>query len=125
MTWIYKKYFKRINQYKWTFYFQEKENKKPLILARHIKVGILRHIKVRKDYSVYDGNFAYWAQRLKKFLNIPDSKLKLLKKQKGECTLCFHEFKHGDIMETDHTIPIAKQGKRTIHNIQLVHRHCP
>jgi RNA-directed DNA polymerase len=88
-----------------------------LTLARHIKVGILRHIKVRKDYSVYDDNFAYWALRLKKFPNIPDSKLKLLKKQKGKCTLCFQEFKHGDIIETNHIISIVKEGKKTINNI--------
>ena len=81
MKWVYKRYFKRINQYKWTFYFQQKGNKNPLTLARHIKVGILRHIKVKKDYSVYDDNFAYWTLRLKKIPNISDSKLKLLKKQ--------------------------------------------
>ena len=124
MKWVYKRYFKRINQYKWTFYFQQKGNKNPLTLARHIKVGILRHIKVRKDYSVYDDNFAYWTLRLKKIPNISDSKLKLLKKQKSKCALCFHKFKHGDTMEIDHIVPIAKKGKRTISNIQLVHRHC-
>lgn len=52
MKWIYKRYFARINQYKWTFYFQAKENEKPLTLARHAKVNILRHTKVRKDSSV-------------------------------------------------------------------------
>ena len=89
MKWVYKRYFKRINQYKWTFYFQQKGNKNPLTLARHIKVGILRHIKVKKDYSVYDDNFAYWTLRLKKIPNISDSKLKLLKKQKVNVLFVF------------------------------------
>jgi RNA-directed DNA polymerase len=124
MKWIYKRYFARINQYKWTFYFQVKENEKPLTLARHAKVSILRHTKVRKESSIYDGDFAYWANRLKKIPDISESNLKLLKKQKGKCAFCFSEFKHGDIMEIDHIVPIFKGGKRITNNIQLVHRHC-
>lgn len=124
MKWVYKRYFARINQYKWTFYFQKKENEKPLTLARHAKVSILRHIKVKKDYSVYDDNLVYWANRLKKIPNISDSSLKLLKKQKSKCALCSSDFKCGDIMEIDHIVPIFKGGKKITSNIQLVHRHC-
>lgn len=124
MKWIYKRYFARIDKYKWTFYFKIKKNEKPLTLARHVKVKILRHTKVKGDSSVYDGNFIYWANRLKKIPNISDSNLKLLKKQKGKCALCFSEFKYGDIWEIDHKVPIYKGGKRIISNIQLVHRHC-
>lgn len=124
MKWICKRYFARINKYKWTFYFQAKENEKPVTLARHVKISILRHIKVKGDVSIYDNNFSYWANRLKKISNISDSNLKLLKKQKGKCALCFSEFKHGDIMEIDHIVPIYKGGKRISNNIQLVHRHC-
>lgn len=122
--WIYKRYFARINKYKWTFYFQSKENEVPLTLARHAKISILRHTKVRADSSIYDGDLAYWANRLKKMPDISASSLKLLKKQKGKCTLCFSEFKYGDIMEIDHIVPMSKGGKRTANNIQLVHRHC-
>lgn len=95
MKWIYKRYFARIDKYKWTFYVKIKE--KPLTLARHAKVNILLHTKVKGDSSVYDGNLAYWANRLKKIPNISDSHLKLLKKQKSKCPLCFSEFKHGSI----------------------------
>lgn len=124
MKWIYKRYFARINKYKWTFYFQAKENEKPLTLARHAKVNILRHTKVRKDSSVYDGDFLYWMNRLKKIPDTSESRLKLLKKQKGKCILCFSEFKYKDILEIDHIMPISKGGKRIANNIQLVHRHC-
>lgn len=82
IKWIYKRYFARINQYKWTFYFQTKENEKPLTLARHVKVNILRHIKVRKYSSVYDGDLLYWMNRLKKIPDISESGLKLLKNKK-------------------------------------------
>lgn len=124
IKWIYKRYFARINQYKWTFYFQAKENEKPLTLARHAKVSILRHTKVRKDSSIYDGDFLYWVNRLKKIPDISESSLKLLKKQKSKCALCFSEFKYGDSMEIDHIVPISKGGKRIANNIQLVHKHC-
>lgn len=124
MKYIYKRYFARIDNYKWTFHFQKKKNEKPLTLARHAKVAILRHTKVRKDSSIYDGDFVYWANRLKKIPDISDSNLKLLKKQESKCALCFSEFKHGDIMEIDHIVPIFKGGKKITSNIQLVHRHC-
>lgn len=61
---------------------------------------------------------------MKKIPDISESKLKLLKKQKGKCALCFSEFKYGDIMEIDHIVPISKGGKRIANNIQLVHKHC-
>lgn len=106
------------------FIFNRKKNEKPLTLARHAKVSILRHTKIKKNSSIYDGDFVYWANRLKKIPDISDSKLKLLKKQKSKCALCFSEFKHGDIMEIDHIVPIFKRGKRITSNTQLVHRHC-
>ena len=123
MFWVYKRYFARIDKYKWTFYYQPNNNK-PLTLARHSKVSILRHIKIKGDFSIYDDNLAYWVKRLEKIPNISNSKLKLLKKQKGKCALCSDEFRHGDIWEIDHIIPIFKGGKKISNNIQLVHRHC-
>jgi RNA-directed DNA polymerase len=124
MGWIYKKYFKIINKYKWTFYGRSNADSKALTLARHAKVEILRHIKVKKDFSIYDNNLAYWSLRLRKIPNISNSVLRLLKKQKGKCALCLYEFRHEDSMEIDHIIPIFKGGKRTANNIQLVHKHC-
>lgn len=123
-TWIYKRYFEKINKYKWTFYYQASKDGKAFKLARHAKVEIRRHIKVKGDLSVYDENLAYWSQRLKKIPNISNSVLRLLKKQKGKCALCSYEFQHEDSMEIDHIVPIFKRGKRTANNIQLVHKHC-
>ena len=61
---------------------------------------------------------------MKKIPTISNSILKLLKKQKGNCTLCSDEFRHGDAMEIDHIEPLFRGGKRTTENIQLVHKHC-
>lgn len=123
-AWVYKRYFERINKYKWTFYHRVNDDKKAMTLARHAKVNILRHVKVKGDFSVYDNNLGYWSQRLKKIPTISDSKLKLLKKQKGKCAICFQEFQHDDVMEINHMVPLPKGGKRITSNVQLVHRHC-
>jgi RNA-directed DNA polymerase len=122
--WIYKRHFERINKYKWTFYYRPNDNHKAITLARHAKVKILRHVKVKGNYSIYDNNLAYWSKRLRKIPTISSSTLKLLKKQKGKCTLCSQEFSHEDIMEIDHIVPLSKGGKKIASNIQLVHRHC-
>nr|WAK85039.1 hypothetical protein [Amicula sp. isolate GU52X-4 cfCalB7] len=55
MKWIVRRYFKRINGYKWTFYFLNKINKE-ITLTRHAKIDILRHVKVKGDMSIYDDN---------------------------------------------------------------------
>lgn len=123
-AWIYKRYFERINKYKWTFYYRSNGNSKAMALARHAKVKILRHVKVKGNLSVYDNNLGYWSQRLKKIPTISNTAFKLLKKQKGKCLLCREEFRHEDIMEIDHIRPLSKGGKRATSNIQLVHRHC-
>lgn len=124
MDWILKRYFERIDGYKWTFRHRSNKDGKTLRLARHVKIAILRHVKVKKDLSIYDNNLGYWSCRLKNIPTISNSVLRLLKKQKGKCALCFDEFRHGDLMEIDHIKPIFKGGERTIKNIQLVHRHC-
>lgn len=124
-SWIYKRYFERINKYKWTFYHLPDGNNKAMTLARHTQVKILRHVKVKESFSVYDNNLGYWSQRLKKIPTISNTTFKLLKKQKGKCILCCEEFKHGDIiMEIDHIRPLSIRGKKITGNIRLVHRHC-
>ena len=124
IKWIYKRYFQRIDGYKWTFYYDSSQNKKVLTLARHAKVKIKRHIKIKQNYSVFDGNLEYWVNRLKKIPDISNTKLKLLTKQKSRCTICSQKFKYSDIMEIDHIVPLFKNGKRIFSNIQLVHKHC-
>mgnify|MGYP001799392195 CR=1 FL=1 len=79
MRWIFKRYFKRINGYKWTFYCLAKDNKE-ITLIRHSKIGISRHVKVKGDMSIYDGNLIYWSKRLKLMPGFSESKRKLLTK---------------------------------------------
>ena len=51
-------------------------------------------------------------------------KAKLLRIQKGQCPRCGLYFKDGDLLETDHSIPIALGGKDAITNKWVYHRHC-
>ena len=84
MKWIFKRYFKRINGYKWTFDCLGKNNKE-YTLTRHAKISILRHTKVKGDISIYNGDLIYWSKRLKVMPGFSESKRKLLNKQKSVC----------------------------------------
>ena len=83
-----------------------------------------KFIKVQDSRSPYDGDTVYWSSRLGSHPNMPTSKAKLLKFQKGKCSHCGLYFKEEDIMETDHIIPRQAGGNSSYKNLQLLHRHC-
>lgn len=45
-------------------------------------------------------------------------------KMKAKCSICQKIFIPGDIIETDHTNPIARGGSHKITNLQLLHAVC-
>lgn len=55
---------------------------------------------------------------------MPKTKAKLLKQQKGKCSHCGLYFCEGDVLEEDHIIPRTKGGRNEYKNLQLLHRHC-
>jgi len=55
---------------------------------------------------------------------MPATKAKLLKKQRGRCALCGQPFGHEDLIEIDHIKPSSQGGKDCMANYQAVHRHC-
>ena len=116
--WAVNKYWKTIGNDNWVF--GEKEG---IYLLKHTKRTIKRHIKVKGDSTPYDGNTIYWAKRRGVHPELPESKAKLLKKQKGRCNWCGLNFQNGDLMETDHITPKALGGNMK-NNLQLLHRHC-
>ena len=81
-------------------------------------------IKIQGSRSPFDGDTVYWSSRLGKHPNMPTSKAKLLKYQKGKCSHCGLYFKEEDILETDHIIPRKAGGNNSYKNLQLLHRHC-
>lgn len=85
----------------------------------------MRHLKVRADASIFDGNLLYWASRLGRHPELPASRANLLKRQKGRCAWCGLFFTAmDDVMEVDHKVPRSHGGTDLTHNRQLLHGHC-
>jgi RNA-directed DNA polymerase len=94
-------------------------------LAAHARTPIRRHIMVRRDASLYDGDWGYWASRLGRHPELPASKAHLLKRQRGRCAWCGRVFTVlGELLEIDHRRPRSQGGSETAANRQLLHAHC-
>ena len=120
--WLVKRYFRTIGGNNWAFATQEENN--PLRWYEHRETEIRRYVKVKGNASPYDGNLVYWSSRRGTHPEMPTGISKLLKKQKGKCTLCGHFFKDEDLMEIDHITPKSLGGNNSYNNLQLLHRHC-
>lgn len=93
-------------------------------LQLHSKIIIKRFAKIKGKASPFDGNRIYWAKRCGKSLIIPNIQARLIKEQNGRCGLCGKAFLPEDIIERDHIIPKALEGKNLITNIHAVHNYC-
>ena len=81
-------------------------------------------VKIRGDYSPYNGDNLYWGKRTinKGTWNIRQRKL--IKLQKGFCPYCKTPFLIDSVVEIAHIIPSSKGGKDVYSNLQLLHKHC-
>jgi RNA-directed DNA polymerase len=94
-------------------------------LRRYDETPIVRHVKVRGDASLYDGDLLYWASRLGRHPELPPSRANLLKQQRRRCTWCGLLFTTMDgLIEVDHKVPRSRGGTNMTHNRQLLHGHC-
>lgn len=119
MHWIINKYWGVNRGGGWSF-----ETPKGLALAKHGKVEIQRHVKVRGNVSPYDGNLLYWSQRLRTHPLLGRTLGKLLQKQQGKCRWCELLFQDGDLIEVDHITPRSQGGGEELSNKCALHRHC-
>ena len=117
--WVKEKYFPRVGSRKWTFQTNKGET-----LKLHSDTKIERHVKVRGDKHIYDGDKVYWAKRGHNDPTLSTRVKNLLKEQKGMCTWCNHPLETGDIMEVDHIKPRREGGRDIYANLQLLHGHC-
>ncbi|MEN8214793.1 MAG: HNH endonuclease signature motif containing protein [Pseudomonadota bacterium] len=84
-----------------------------------------RPLRVGYDRSYYDGDTAYWADRLSKgYGDITPAKAKMLKKQNGICPYCNSRLTNEDLLEAHHKKYRARGGEDKYHNFVLLHRHC-
>jgi RNA-directed DNA polymerase len=93
-------------------------------LLRHSDTPIVRHVKVKGNKSLFDGDMLYWSARLGKHPELSTRMATLLKRQKGKCNHCGLYLKDGDLVEIDHVIPKSLGGKDEYTNLQALHRHC-
>ncbi|WP_107670503.1 group II intron reverse transcriptase/maturase [Cyanothece sp. BG0011] len=113
-----RKYFTDGNNGIWTFRTKEMQ------LYYHAETEIKRHQLVKPEASPYDGNWTYWSTRRGNYPETPNGVARLLRKQKGRCTLCGQHFTPDDLIEVDHIIPKSKGGRDEYKNYQALHRHC-
>jgi len=124
--WIVEKYFGYFNGRNWVFMA-----KKDGAIVKAIKAYSKHkertgsYAKVGFDRSYYDGDTAYWADRLSKgYGNITPSKAKMLRKQGGKCPHCGGTFTNEDLMEAHHKTFRSRGGEDKYNNLVLLHRHC-
>jgi RNA-directed DNA polymerase len=111
----------------WTLCGKSKDKKgimKKKFLPKLSWVKSRKWVKVRGNKSPFDGDHIYWATRMTTYRRLPIRTSKLLKKQKGICTLCKTRFQLDSVMEVDHIQPRALGGKDQYSNLQLLHKHC-
>ncbi|BAZ46486.1 reverse transcriptase homolog [Chondrocystis sp. NIES-4102] len=118
--WIKDKYWHTIDNNNWRFTTEDKK----YILHLHSRTPIKRHIKVKNEASIYDGELIYWATRRGKHPETKPQVARLLKQQKGKCNYCKLTFKSEDKIEIDHITPSKAGGNNSTENLQLLHKHC-
>ncbi len=93
-------------------------------LRTHKDTPIKRVVRLKGKKSPYDGDWAYWTQRLSNYTTVKREVTMLMKKQKGKCPICQQYFTSEDNLEIDHIIPQSLGGKNNMANKQLVHNYC-
>jgi RNA-directed DNA polymerase len=118
--WIARRYWHTEEQRHWLF-----GRPGGIRLRQHGETPIKRHVKVRGNASLYDGNLTYWASRLGRHPELPASRAALLKRQQGRCPHCGLLFTTmEDVIESDHRLPRRSGGADDAANRQLLHGHC-
>jgi RNA-directed DNA polymerase len=87
---------------------------------------IERHVMVRGTSSPDDPGLSdYWKKRqAAKTRDLPSSKQKLAKRQKGRCLECFESLFNDEELQVHHRIPLSRGGNNSYSNLVLVHLLC-
>ena len=72
--------------------------------------------------SPYDGDAVYWSTRLGRHPEMPRSYARLLKQQKGYCSICGCFFKPGDAFCVLRSSEDRK--RKSLRSAMLIHKHC-
>jgi len=91
-------------------------------LAKYADTHIKRHVKVQGTKSPFDGDWAYWIERLGRDPSKPNRVIALLKNQLGRCLHCGLRFMSDDHLETHHRN--GNHNDNVLANLVLLHGHC-
>jgi len=91
-------------------------------LAKYADTPIQRHVKVQGAKSPYDGDWAYWIERLGRDPSKPKRVIALLKRQESRCMLCGLRFMSEDHIEVHHRN--GNHNDNMPANLALLHGHC-
>jgi group II intron reverse transcriptase/maturase len=87
-------------------------------------VKLTQYIKIKENFSPYDGNHLYWAKRTEKYSGYSYRICKLIRRQKGTCARCGKCFTPMDVIETDYIIPHKVRDPDRYYNLQALHKYC-
>jgi len=93
-----------------------------IALAKYADTPIKRHVKVQGSKTPFDGDWAYWIDRLGRDPSKPKRVVTLLKRQEGRCMLCGLHFMSEDHLEVHHRD--GNHDDNTPANLALLHGHC-
>jgi len=91
-------------------------------LAKYADTPIKRHVKVQGSKTPFDGDWAYWIDRLGRDPSKPKRVVTLLKRQEGRCMLCELHFMSEDHLEVHHRN--GNHNDNMPANLVLLHGHC-
>jgi len=91
-------------------------------LVKYADTPIKRHVKVQGQKSPYDGDWAYWIDRLGRDPSKPNRVIALLKRQACRCMLCGLRFMTEDHLEVHHRN--GNHNDNAPANLALLHGHC-
>jgi len=117
-NWIKDKYWHKEGKRNWVFKTSNNT------LYKMASTKIIRHIKIKNEHHVFDGQEEYWVKR--RIMNRAEKtrKEQYMEKQKFRCNICKELFKHDSVVELDHIIPKVCGGTDDAKNLQVLHRHC-
>lgn len=103
-----------------------KDPKKEIFLENYNDIwSLVLYVSIKGEASPYNGDEAYWLSRESKTASTKAIKGILMKKQKGNCTICKFQMVPGlQELEIDHIIPKKENGSNQITNLQLLHKGC-
>ncbi|MGC8947640.1 MAG: group II intron maturase-specific domain-containing protein [Anaerolineae bacterium] len=127
MGWAGHRHPNRSARWRYRRYWRQREMRMVFSDGRHAlngyaEVPIVRHVKVQKEKSPYDGDWVYWGARLGRDPTRPGRVTWLLKQQQGRWGICGLPLTTEDVMEIHHWDGNRSNERRA--NLVLLHAHC-